>query len=139
VDVGTDRENGKRRAHVFDDDPLVLLMLRRLLEDRGYQVFCHAEADPLCRNAVCPKRETPEPACTDVIITDVHMAHSSGIDFVGNLRRKHCKAPKVAMMSGLWTNEARRWAERMGCKVFDKPVLAEHLDEWLRAHDAVRP
>jgi DNA-binding response OmpR family regulator len=54
-----------------------------------------------------------------------------GLDFVRSQREKGCKCSQIALMSADWSEEDRRAALEMGCRVFAKPFSLKDLSEWL--------
>ncbi|RMF92744.1 MAG: response regulator [Candidatus Schekmanbacteria bacterium] len=119
------------RAVVFDDDPEIRNLLTKILELRGYEVLAFAEhrsctlyENPSC---YCKYKE----ACADVIITDLCMPVSTGIEFVRNQRKKGCKVKNIAIMSGDWTDSDVKKAKKYKCHIFYKPFGIEEINKWL--------
>ena len=121
------------RAYVFDDDESIRTLLSTILMNRGYEV--EAFVDPkLCpltldQTCTCPHGL----ACCDVIISDLNMPHTSGLDFLETQKRKGCKVENMALISGGWNPIYRRRAREIGCQTFDKPFLISDLNAWLEA------
>ena len=123
--------NGQLRVILVEDNDNVRITLKLLLEHRGYEVLafskptiCPLQIQPACR---CSENQS----CTDVILTDFDMPEMDGIRFIENLRKKNCKCSHVAIMSGFLTREAIKQAEKLGCKIFEKPFEKEILFKWL--------
>ena len=121
----------RRRAVLFDDEPLIRELLWRVFEQRGYEVLTFHDPSP------CPLHEIqscPCPVgtlCADIIISDLKMPNVNGLDFLASLIGKGCQKPRFAMTSGNWTESAIERAEEFGCKVFHKPFNISEIIEWL--------
>ena len=118
-------------ALILDDDPVMLGVLKKILDSRGYHVTAYSNP-ALCPHFIsrtCPCN--PETPCPDIIITDLVMTTVNGIQFVEEMKRKECKCKHIALISGLWTATTLQWAEKVGVKVLHKPVNLEELTNWL--------
>ena len=120
------------RAVIFDDEPQLRLLLWTVLDKRGYEVFAYPEPGmcPLktAGQCACP----PGTICADVIISDVQMPGTNGIDFIQQLLEKECRRPHLALMSGGWTDAGLKRAAQLGCKVFKKPFQVAEFIQWLQ-------
>jgi len=121
----------KARVFVFEDNDTLRSMLCSLLESRGYEVMCFSEPG-LCpmyleRGCPCPH----DHACADIIITDINMPNVTGLEFLENRIQNGCKVGNRAVMSGGWTDEELEHAERLGCRIFEKPFKFDELMKWL--------
>jgi CheY-like chemotaxis protein len=121
----------KIRALIFDDDALILALLKEVLERRGYEVFTFSEPGvcPLYKNAegIC----TGDHQCADIILSDIRMPNVSGIDLIEKLDKSGCKVKHRALISGSWTPSELAQAKELNCKMFDKPFKIEQLENWL--------
>lgn len=117
----------KVRAIVFEDDEHARSTLWHLLDRRGYEVFTfpHPGLCPLFRSDACLH------ACADILISDVEMPVSTGLEFVDSQVRKGCKVRNVALMSGAWSNADLQYAWRLGVRTFEKPLDLDQLNGWL--------
>jgi DNA-binding response OmpR family regulator len=121
----------RRRAVIFEDDALIRFALWKFFDDRGYEVFTFPEP------GVCPLhvvRECPCPAdtsCSDLIISDVNMHGSNGIDFLETLIKKGCKQRQIALMSGNFSEADLSRATRLGCTILSKPLAMAALTTWV--------
>ena len=123
----------KPRVIIIEDDDSSRNFLTLLLEEHGYEVV--AFSDP----TVCPVYSSvgePCPhddACGDFLLTDNRMPHVNGLDFIAEQSLRGCKGvlQNKAVMSGTWSCEERELAERLGCRIFEKPLHASELLEWL--------
>lgn len=119
------------KALILDDDPVMLGILQKMLQVRGYQVTAYSNPAicPLFTSRTCPCNN--DKTCPDVIVTDLVMATVSGTEFVEELKRKGCKCNHIALISGLWTETSLKKASALGVKVLNKPFQPELLEEWL--------
>jgi len=121
----------RRRAVIFEDDALIRFVLWHLFDDKGYEVFTFPEP------GMCPLhgvRECPCPAdtsCADLIISDVHMVGTNGIDFLERLIQKGCKQRHFALMSGNFSEADLARASQLGCTLFNKPLDMVQLTAWV--------
>lgn len=116
---------------LLDDDPVMLNLLQKHMEGRGYQVTAYSNPAicPLFTSRTCPC--SPDKPCPDIIIADLVMNTVNGIQFYEELKRKGCKCGNIAMISGLWTENTLKWANEAGVKILHKPVDPDELNAWL--------
>ena len=110
---------------MFDDEPVVRSMLKRICLRRGYEVHTFSRPN-LCAKCRCKKGE----ACTDIVISDINMPGFTGIEFLTNQPMRNCKVKKMAIMSGAWKEADKQKARSFGCQIFQKPIDIEMLDAW---------
>ncbi|MCD6526203.1 MAG: response regulator [Desulfuromonas sp.] len=123
----------KYRAIVFEDDDNCRQLLCLILEKRGYEVI--SSADP----TICPAYAShhgqcaSNNACGDFLLTDQHMPHMTGLDFIASQERRDCKGAMMnkAVLSGSWTSAELSQANQLGCKVFRKPYRVSEINAWL--------
>jgi len=122
----------KVRIILLDDLDAIRNSLSRYLALSGYEVFsfpspmiCPLQLEPECR---CMENQT----CTDFIISDLDMPGMSGLKFIENQRNKNCKCKHVALMTGLWTEEKLDHADKLRCKIFNKPVSPNDILSWIK-------
>ncbi len=126
----------KLRAMLFEDDPQIRSLVVQYLEIRGYEVFFYAEPHhcPVYTSGPCACEESE--ACCDILITDIEMPRTSGLDMVEEMQRSGCKTvPQgVVIMSAGWDDERLDRANRLGCHTLSKPFslgsLGQMLDEF---------
>jgi DNA-binding response OmpR family regulator len=121
----------RHRAVIFEDDALIRFALWKLFDDRAYEVLTFPEP------GMCPLhvvRECPCPAdtsCSDLIISDVNMSGTNGIDFLEGLIQKGCRQRNIALMSGNFSGTDLTRASRLGCTLFSKPLAMARLTTWI--------
>lgn len=124
----------KRRAILFDDDPILLDMLKMYFEMRGYDVIA-------CRAPVrCPvyehdgRCENLSP-CGDIMLSDYRMSKMTGVELLQEQARMGCKlaSRNKAIISGYLEPEALDAIRELGCAFFQKPFLLDELDGWILA------
>jgi response regulator RpfG family c-di-GMP phosphodiesterase len=130
--TGTGRAMRKRRALIFDDEPLILDTLKIFFETRGYETMTFREpvVCPICEDCVeCP-RSYP---CGDIIVTDFKMPKMNGIELLAAQARHHCKLIRRnrALMSGFLDNDKREKLEELGATFFQKPVDFRAFEAWV--------
>lgn len=125
----------KPRIIIFEDEYLIRFSLTSKLTKRGYDVlsfsdptFCPAiyQSEPQCPN--------PDGSvCCDFLLTDNNMPHMTGLEFIEQQEKKGCKGlfENKAVMSAVWSDEDLARAEKLGCKIFHKPLDFEAILGWL--------
>jgi DNA-binding NtrC family response regulator len=106
------------RILIVDDEPVVVELLRDILDSAGYEttgVTTFEEGRRLLR-------EDPPP---DVLVTDVRLGSYNGLQLV-LLRRP---ATGAVVISGYWDHTLDDEARRLGSVYLLKPVPAEQLLE----------
>lgn len=122
----------KRRAILYDDDLVVLKMLKMFFELRGYEVIA-------CREPVrCPVYDDRHRCgnvspCADIILADHRMPRMTGFELVKAQAEMGCRlaARNKAIVSGCFDSVLLERARELGCTAFRKPVTFEQLDAWL--------
>jgi CheY-like chemotaxis protein len=122
----------KRRAIVFDDEPVVLLVLKDFFETRGYEVL--AFRDPI----ICPVYGdsvgcTNKAPCGDIILTDYGMPTMTGIELFQAQARNGCKltSKNKALLTGYVDDGKKKDIRNLGIAFFEKPVLFDELARWV--------
>lgn len=115
---------------VIDDDEACRAFMARVFSILGYEVRVRSSADVCRRRAACACGAGE--ACTNVILTDNQMPGRTGLEFLLEQKRKGCHCPRIAIMSGTWTDAELRMARDNGWKIFTKPVTLGELREWLQ-------
>ncbi|MDH4161165.1 MAG: response regulator [Nitrospirota bacterium] len=124
----------KPRVVIFDDESLILGMLRDYFNMRGYEVLSYAEPTNVCPlygkdGDVCSYFDP----CADVILTDFNMPGLNGVELLEHQHRKGCPLDNrnKAVMSGLLEDQFRRRIEERGYQFLQKPFTIFKLSEWL--------
>jgi len=125
----------KRKAIIFDDEPIVLNMLEGFLSGKGYEVFSSLE--PI----VCPVYGNNDmdchndKPCADIIITDYKMPGMTGFELLKRQKEKGCflDIRNKAIISGYFDDRTEADIEQLGCAFFRKPFRLEELSTWIRA------
>jgi putative two-component system response regulator len=111
--------NGRPRVLCVDDEPVILQILRRLLEVQGFEpVVC---GDPLAAISMFSE------GMFDVVITDIHMPRMDGLSLMRALREKQPELP-VVVVTGHGTVDTAIQALREGATgMLVKPFTGEEL------------
>ena len=125
------------RVMIYDDDQIVLDMLKLFFTRRGYEVFDYIEP------VVCPLNKKPADSCdnfhpcADVIISDYKMPKMTGIELLQNQSKKGCKVDTKmkAIMSGYSDEKIITQCNDLGCSFFQKPFTFSKLSTWLSEHE----
>lgn len=81
-----------KKIVVVDDDPQIVQMLKKLLENEGYEIHTAS-------NGVEAK-EVWDKADADLLITDIVMPEKEGLDLILELQRDHPNIKVVAISGG---------------------------------------
>ena len=121
----------RTRVLIFDDDPLIRQMLWAVCDRRDYEVFTFPDPGlcPLHTVERCPCGE--DEICADIILSDLAMPNVPGLDFVESMIHKDCRCPRIALMSGSWSEDDIARARNLGCRLFAKPFHISQIVEWL--------
>jgi YesN/AraC family two-component response regulator len=123
----------KKRAIVYDDEPLILGLLSDILSLKDYEVFSFSEPQ------VCPiYKDNIESCdnlhpCADVLITDIMMPGINGIDLLLKQAQRGCKIDirNKAVISGTLTYDYKKMITDMNIKYFHKPFAFSDINNWL--------
>lgn len=114
---------------VIDDDPTIRLIYDRFLAGQGYAVLCAEDGSEGLRLL---ESENP-----DLVITDIMMPNTDGLEVVLSMREKHPDIPVIAISGGMAAvpMDFLPVVKKFGaCKVLYKPVV---LTDLLAAVEAV--
>ena len=122
---------------LYDDDQIVLDMLKLFFTRRGYEVFDYIEP------VVCPLNKKSAESCdnchpcADMIISDYQMPKMTGIELLQNQSKRGCKvATKMkVIMSGYSDENIIAQCNELGYSFFQKPFTFSKLSAWLSEHE----
>jgi CheY-like chemotaxis protein len=118
---------------VVDDEQNMLLTVQFLLEAAGYRLLAAASAAEALQRLEGPA------AFPDLLITDIQMPGTTGLELLEALRRLRPDLP-VLVMTGYWSKELGRRLSELHCrqwieKPFEEEQLLEKVREMLRAQE----
>jgi CheY-like chemotaxis protein len=124
----------KPRAIVCDDDDVILVVFRHILEAAGYEVLT-ADTPVTCafyreHSGSCPQHNR----CTDILLTDNAMPGMTGLELLEMQHRGGCKltSRNKALMTGAEDTALRERAAVLGSRFFPKPVPVAAFLAWLQ-------
>lgn len=123
----------KRRAIVYDDDPVIRSVLTRILERRGYDVVAAPEPEICTIYVNVPSCDKLAP-CSDLLLTDNRMPRMTGLELLKAQTERGCALSNrnKALLSGDLNESSREQVRALGCEFFDKPLDLDHLQTWLK-------
>ena len=107
---------------VIDDDDKIRTVFRRFLTGQGYGVSCAADGKEGLRIL---EAELP-----DLVITDIMMPDTDGLEVVLSIHKNHSETPVIAISGGMTTMpiDFLPMVKKFGaCKVLYKPIELEDL------------
>lgn len=121
----------KCRTILCEDNEGIRVALNFFLQEQGHEVFSYEDAGdcPLSSCTEC-KCDHVNP-CADIIISDLLMPKTNGLEFIEKLKKNGCKIKNIALVSGYWSDEDISRAVEIGCTVFHKPSPPGELFEWI--------
>lgn len=121
----------KRRAVVFENDIVVMGLLKMFLSLRGYDVLAYQEPVECPVNAGSDVCDMILP-CGDIEIVDYSMARMNGLDLIRAQARRHCKLGEKnkALLIGYFDTVKKSDIAAAGCAAFEKPVNFTELARW---------
>lgn len=125
----------KRRVLIFDDEEIILYVLKDFFSTLGYEVLSFAEP------VICPIYRHDAEACAqhypcaDVVIVDFHMPRMNGIELLQRQAARGCKLTNgnKALTTGYIDEENHKRLEAQGYAFFQKPVDFSDLTNWITA------
>jgi len=123
----------KRRAVIFDDEPIILKILTYFLSSLQYEVIAFPEpvACPLYNgSAEACHKELP---CADIMITDLVMPAMTGVELIRLQTKNGCTltTKNKAVMSGHLDEANKKLILELGCGSFEKPISLDTLAGWI--------
>jgi len=119
-------------ALLFEDNTLCRDLMTEILMEKDYEVTAFADPTSYVASNI-GNRGCPDNACADALITDNQMPGMSGLELIQWMNDRGCKLPnhRKAVISGSWSNEEYKQAQRLGCKIFQKPTSIDEIHRWL--------
>jgi CheY-like chemotaxis protein len=123
----------KRRVMIFDDERIILSMMRYYFNVRGgYEVFTYDSPQicPIWKQDTDCSRRAP---CADIVIADLMMPKMTGVELFKAQARRGCRVPvkHKMLMSGFFDKLNSKDVLELGCAVFEKPIDFNRLSIWL--------
>jgi DNA-binding response OmpR family regulator len=131
----------KRRAVIFDDEPIVLKMLEMFLAKRGYEVFSSLEPVVCLVFSNNERNCHDDKPCADIMITDYKMPGMTGFELMKRQNEKGCGIDirNKAIISGYFDDRDELNIGQLGCAFFRKPFRLEELATWINACEERMP
>ncbi len=110
------------RILIIDDEPYILLMLKKMLEKAGYNVDLASNG----REGM----DLFKKDLTDLVITDIIMPEKEGLELILNMKKKKPNLKIIAMSGGgrISPESYLECAKHFGAeKVFQKPFRQKEL------------
>jgi DNA-binding response OmpR family regulator/predicted Ser/Thr protein kinase len=123
-------EHGGLRVLVVDDDPAVRLLLRRMLERKGFEVSV-AESGAAALLAT-------QGQDFDLVITDLSMPGMSGLDFMREARGGGLRSPVIFLTATGSVNKAVEAIKGGAFEFMEKPLRSDELGKVIEAALASR-
>lgn len=121
-----------KKALVLDDDRINRQFMKDLLEEKQLEVS--AFPNPHCVLELWEQiKLTGKCPDFDLILTDNRMPGMTGLEFLARIKEQGCDLPehRKAVISGTWTEEELHQAQKLGCRVFQKPSSIESIFSWI--------
>jgi DNA-binding NtrC family response regulator len=121
----------KPRVLIFDENEALSSTLKKILDERGYEVFTFTDRD------VCPlfyssdHIRISDGVCSDIIISDLYMPTIDGLKLINDRMDKGCQVKFRALMSTIWSDAVWQYAHKLGCRLFPKPFDLKQMLDWL--------
>ena len=110
------------KIYVFDDEPSILLMIKKMLEKAGYEVDVALNGK---EGMELFKKNVP-----DLLITDIIMPEKEGLETILELRRKYPELKIIAISGGgrISPSGYLPGAKLLGADmVFEKPLVPKEF------------
>lgn len=119
------------RVLIFDEDEALSSTLKKILAERGYEVFTFSNS------GLCPlflyhdQKQICENACSDILISDLYSPTIEELKKIKDLINNACKVRCRALMSTIWSDSAWQYAGKLGFRLFRKPFDLREMLVWI--------
>jgi len=127
------------RTLILEDDENVRSLLELFLSKRGHQVISFDSPircpDLKWSSCHCDKNQP----CFDFLISDNMMPGMTGLEFLEIQERRGCQMDchHKALMTGYLEEHEKTLADRLNCRVFEKPIDWQGFCHWLEEGEAL--
>ena len=120
----------KLRVAVFDKNDTNRYWLWEVLDERGYEVFTFPDPGLCLNNLRSDAKCDRNCDCVDVIIADLKIPNIFSLGAVEGQIKNGCQCEYFALMNGEWSGDDIKYADKVGCRVFKKPIT-KRIIGWL--------
>jgi CheY-like chemotaxis protein len=123
----------KKRAVIYDDDYIVLSVLKEYFSLIDYEVFTF-QSPVICPLGEIEKNTCPKPyPCADIVLSDFNMQEMDGITLFRHQLQMDCKVDirNKAIMSGYLEEQHNKILGELGIHFFQKPINFSDLATWI--------
>jgi two-component system response regulator AtoC len=114
------------RILVAEDDVEMRRLVAGALRDDGHDVVELADGGKLLAEITVGAKARAEENAVDLVISDIRMPISTGLQILEALRRARWRTP-VILMTAFGDDATRRHAENLSAVLFDKPFDLDDL------------
>jgi CheY-like chemotaxis protein len=119
-------QGGSERILLVDDEEVVVLVEKQMLERLGYEVLIHT------RSLEAMETIRAQPGRFDLVITDMTMPNMSGVQLAAEITKLRPDIP-ILLCTGYSDHTTEAKAMAMGFKgVLMKPIIMKHLSKKVR-------
>jgi DNA-binding response OmpR family regulator len=105
---------------LVDDDPIILSIMRKVLENAGYRVYAALDGN---KGLALAERETP-----DLVVVDLMMAPTSGFQLIEKLRTWPGERARVIMVTASEGDRPQAHALKLGvAEYIRKPIVPDQF------------
>ena len=126
------------RLILVEDDRTLRGVLYEWSRRHGYEVREFSSGEDVCSHHETCQCDGDE-VCADALLCERTLSGMSGLDLVGELWDSGGRIPRVALMSGWWTDFEWDRAKGLGLETFRKPTDFSALLQWLGGAADERP
>ena len=120
------------KVMILDDDPLILSLMVNIFHRRGYDIVTYSNPTACPLYAIDSYPCNIDELCPSIIISDYNMPFVNGVEFIEALRRKGCRCPNIALVSGSFPDrEVMERVAKLKIKFFPKPLHRDQINDWL--------